>query len=92
MAKLWRIQPHDPTRLVALERAAKVPAVVAQLLLCRGIHDARLAREFLDAKLTTLRDPEDLPGVTGAADRIMAAIAAGRRIVIYGTRSGAYRN
>ncbi|HEV3136623.1 MAG TPA: single-stranded-DNA-specific exonuclease RecJ [Pirellulales bacterium] len=84
MAKLWRIQPHDATRIVALERAAKVPAVVAQLLLCRGIHDARIAREFLDAKLTSLRDPEDLPGVSGAADRLMAAIAAGRRIVIYG--------
>ncbi len=84
MAKLWRIQPHDPTRIVALERAALVPAVVAQLLLCRGIHDGRLARDFLEAKLSSLRDPEDLPGVTGAADRIMAAIAAGRRIVIYG--------
>ncbi|MBI3840293.1 MAG: single-stranded-DNA-specific exonuclease RecJ [Planctomycetia bacterium] len=84
MAKLWRIQPHDPTRILALERAASVPAVVAQLLLCRGIHDAQVAREFLEAKLTSLRDPEDLPGMTAAADRIMAAIAAGRRIVIYG--------
>ncbi len=84
MAKQWRIQPHDPARIVALERAAAVPAVVAQLLLCRGIHDPRVARDFLEARLTTLRDPEELPGLTGAADRMMAAIAAGRRIVIYG--------
>ena len=84
MAKLWRIQPHDPSRIVALERSAAVPAVVAQLLLCRGISDPAMARDFLDAKLTSLREPEDLPGVTDAADRIMAAIAGSRRIVIYG--------
>jgi single-stranded-DNA-specific exonuclease len=84
MGKQWRIHPHDPARIVAMERAAKVPAVVAQLLVCRGIHDARVARDFLDARLGSLRDPEDLPGMPEAADRIIAAIAAGRRIVIYG--------
>ncbi len=84
MAKRWRIQPHDPVRIMALERAAAVPAVVAQLLLCRGIHDARLARDFLEARLGNLRDPDELPGVNAAADRIMAAIAGARRIVIYG--------
>ena len=51
---------------------------------CRGIDDPRLARDFLDARLASLRDPEELPGVSAAAERIMAAIAAGRRIVIYG--------
>jgi single-stranded-DNA-specific exonuclease len=84
MAKQWRIHPHDPARIVALERSAGIPAVVARLLLCRGIHDPRVARDFLDAKLASLRDPDDLPGVCPAAERIMAAIAAGRRIVIYG--------
>ncbi len=84
MAKQWRILPHDPARITALERAAGVPAVVAQLLLSRGIHDAEIARQFLAARLASLREPEDLPGVSGAADRVMAAVQAGRRIVIYG--------
>ena len=84
MAKQWRIHPHDSARIVALERSAAVPAVVAQLLLCRGIHDPRVARDFLEARLASLRDPEELPGLTDAADRITAAVAAGRRIVIYG--------
>jgi single-stranded-DNA-specific exonuclease len=84
MAKHWRIQPHDAARIIALERSAAVPAVVAQLLVCRGIHDAQTARDFLDAKLTSLRDPGELPGANDAADRIMAALGAGRRIVIYG--------
>ncbi len=84
MAKLWRIHPHDAARIAALERAAAVPAVVAQLLICRGIDEAGRARDFLDVRLASLRDPEALPGAADAADRLLAAVAAGRRIVIYG--------
>ncbi len=84
MAKHWRIHPHDSARIVALERAAAIPAVVAQLLICRGISDPCAAGDFLDAKLSSLRDPEELPGLPAAADRIMAAISAGRKIVVYG--------
>ena len=84
MAKKWRIQPHDRGRILDLERAAGVSAVVAQLLVCRGIHDPISVRSFLDARLDSLRDPEELPGLPAAADRIMAAIASGRKIVIYG--------
>ena len=84
MPKRWRIHPHRPERIAALERAAGVPAVVAQLLLCRGIDDPLAARSFLDPKLSGLRDPEELPGAAEAADRIVAAAQAKRRIVIYG--------
>jgi single-stranded-DNA-specific exonuclease len=84
MAKQWRIAPHDPARIAALERAASLPAVVAQLLICRGIHDAQLAHDFLDARLSTLRDPAELPGADQAATLIVAAIKASRKIVIYG--------
>ncbi len=84
MAKHWRIHPHDPARILALERSAAVPAVVAQLLFCRGIHDPERARNFLEPRLTELRDPEQLPGLSVAADHITAAVAAGRRIVVYG--------
>ncbi len=84
MAKRWRIASHDPDRIMALQRAAKVPAVVAQLLICRGIVDAGPAREFLDPKLSGLRDPELLPGARQAAKQLAAAVAAGHRIVVYG--------
>jgi len=84
MAKRWRIHPHDPDRIAALERAARVPAVVAQLLVCRGITDPDVARVFLDPKLSALRDPDLLPGCTEAAQRVHAAISAGRHIAVYG--------
>ncbi len=84
MGKNWRIFPHDADRITQLERTAEIPAVVAQLLVCRGILDPRDARVFLDAKLADLRDPEQLPGIDAAADRIHAAIQSRRPITIYG--------
>jgi single-stranded-DNA-specific exonuclease len=84
MAKRWRIHPHDPDRIAALERAVRIPAVLAQLLVCRGTFDADSARCFLQPKLSALRDPELLPGCTQAAERIHAAIKDHQRIVIYG--------
>ena len=84
MGKHWRIFPHDADRIARLENTAEIPAVVAQLLVCRGILDPGDARQFLDAKLANLRDPELLPGIKHAADRIHAAIQSGHRITIYG--------
>jgi single-stranded-DNA-specific exonuclease len=84
MPKRWRIATYDPARVAALERAAGIPAVVAQLLLGRGICDGDRARHFLDAKLSGLRDPEELPGNVQAAALIHNAIRDGRRITVYG--------
>jgi single-stranded-DNA-specific exonuclease len=84
MSKRWRIHPHDSDRIAALQRAAGIPAVVAQLLVCRGVSDPAIARDFLDPKLSALRDPSLLPGCDEAARRLHAAVAAGRRIAIYG--------
>jgi single-stranded-DNA-specific exonuclease len=84
MAKRWHIRSHDPVSIAALQRAAGVPDVVAQLLICRGITDPSKARSFLDPKLTDLYDPETLPGCAAAARRIHAAVADRQRIVIYG--------
>jgi single-stranded-DNA-specific exonuclease len=84
MPKFWRIAPHDPARIADLERSAGVSSVVAQLLLARGIHDPVDARQFLDPKLTGLRNPDSLPGAARAADLLYEAARQKRRITIYG--------
>jgi len=84
MAKRWLIRPHDANRIRQLEQAAQVPAIVAQLLLGRGIVEAEAAQPFLEAKLSSLRDPHLLAGVEEAAQRIMSAVREQRRITIYG--------
>ncbi|MFM9117039.1 MAG: single-stranded-DNA-specific exonuclease RecJ [Planctomycetota bacterium] len=83
-SKRWRVRPHDAARVSQLERLARVSPVVAQLLLARGVERPDDVAHFLDVKLTGLRDPEHLPGVTAAADRIMEMVRARQRIVVYG--------
>jgi len=82
--KRWRFQPHDAERIGRLEQAAGVSPIVAQLLIGRGVYEAEQARTFLDAKLTGLREPDLLPGVPDAADRIYSAVQGKRKIVVYG--------
>ncbi len=84
MPKRWRIFPHDPQRIAALQQSAGVPSVLAQLLVCRGIHAADEVQSFLQPKLSCLRDPGELPGATEAARRLARAVADGKRIVVYG--------
>ena len=84
MATRWRILPFERDRISALSRAAGVSPLVAQVLLNRGIQEPERARAFLEARLNGLNDPEGLPGVAEAADRVVKAVKDGRAIVIYG--------
>lgn len=82
--KTWQLRPADPAASRSLAVAAKTSQVVAQLLLNRGVTDAAAARAFLDAPLAGLHPPDLLPGATEAADRIVRAVIAGRRVCVYG--------
>ena len=84
MSTRWKLRPFDADRVRALACEAGLSPLVAHLLLNRGVSDAESARTFLDARLTSLHDPATLPGASEAADRIVAAVRAGRKIVIYG--------
>ncbi|MEM9643614.1 MAG: single-stranded-DNA-specific exonuclease RecJ [Planctomycetota bacterium] len=84
MKRAWRVIPHDADRVELLMRSARLPAVVAQLLVSRGVYDKDAATRFLDTKLSGLRDPELLPGIPAATERIMQAVANDDPIVVYG--------
>ena len=84
MPKCWRILPHDRALVAAIERSAGVSAIAARLLAARGLSDATQVRSFLTAKMADLRDPDLLPGIPAAADRLLAAARSRRPIVVYG--------
>ncbi len=84
MTTRWHFRPFDSDRIAALSREANVFPLVAQLLINRGVVDASAVASFFDRRLAGLHDPETLPGVVEAADRIVAAIRDHRKIVIYG--------
>ena len=84
MPKRWQLEPHDDAAVGRLERAVGVSSIVARLLVARGLTDPDAVRTFLAGKMADLRDPDLLPGVPAAAERILAAVRAGRPIVVYG--------
>lgn len=84
MTLRWRLKPFEPDQILALARGAGISPLVAHLLINRGIEQPERAAAFLQAKLSGLNDPESLPGVPEAAERIVRAIRQDRPIVIYG--------
>lgn len=84
MQKQWKLLPQDHSRVEHLARQARIPDVVAQLLVSRGVYDVGAVKKFLDVKLSDLRDPLDLPGVPEAVAVIAPAIRSKTPIVIYG--------
>jgi single-stranded-DNA-specific exonuclease len=84
MPKRWRLANCDPPSVAALQQAAGLPTVVAQLLIARGIDTPAAAKDFLHPKLSGLRDPAELPGTTQAAEILFAAVQAQQKITIYG--------
>jgi len=79
----WKVADPHPDA-AELGRRLKVSALVAQVLLNRGISDPQIAADFLQPSLHHLHPPEKIAGLTVAAGRIAAAIARGEPIVIYG--------
>src|SRR5262245_54192581 len=82
--KRWRLLPHDRVAIESLARGMNVSPLLAQLLLNRRLADPHQAARFLASPLSGLHEPELLPGVPEAVERLMAAVAANKRICIYG--------
>ncbi len=84
MAKSWRFAPHDTAVVGRLSRELNCSPLLALVLAARGYATGEAARGFLKADIGDLHAPSLLPGVDEAAERIVAAIKAGRQITIYG--------
>jgi single-stranded-DNA-specific exonuclease len=82
--KLWHLLPHDPAAIDQLSRTLRVAPIVAQLLLNRKLHEPVHAERFLSAPLSGLYEPERLPGVVEATERIWNALQQKRPICIFG--------
>ncbi|QDU38503.1 Single-stranded-DNA-specific exonuclease RecJ [Maioricimonas rarisocia] len=84
MPRPWQFAPHDRGIITRLTREMQCSPLLAQVLASRGYESGDEANAFLVAKIGDLHDPGLLPGVSEAADRIVSAVKAGRRVTIYG--------
>ena len=67
-----------------MAQAARLPLVVAELLVARGISDTHAAHEFLNPDASQLHDAMLMRGMDRAVERVERAIAAREPILLYG--------
>jgi single-stranded-DNA-specific exonuclease len=76
-------EPH-PGEAAALAKAARLPLVLAELLVARGVRQASEAFAFLNPEAAHLHDPLLMLGMTAAVERVEAAIASREPVLLYG--------
>lgn len=84
MSKRWIVREGDAGRAGVLARSLGVSAVVAELLVARGYGDEEAARRFLYPSLEHLHEPDLMLGMKAAVERVLRAIDAGEKILVYG--------
>jgi single-stranded-DNA-specific exonuclease len=81
----WVLHPnHSPEAAAALAGALGAPLAMAHALVNRRVGREDAARRFLDPVLEDLHDPGEMRDLEAAAERILAAIERGERILVQG--------
>ena len=80
----WTLPTCPNENAAALARDAKIPPLIAGLLIARDVRTPAEAEHFLHPCIEHLLDPFSMLGMDRAVDRIRQAIAAREPILIYG--------
>jgi single-stranded-DNA-specific exonuclease len=80
----WLLAESHPETSASLAREARLPIVLAELLVARGITTAAEAFAFLNPEPAHLHDPFLMLGMSVAVERLERAIAAREPILLYG--------
>ncbi|HEX8338328.1 MAG TPA: single-stranded-DNA-specific exonuclease RecJ [Pyrinomonadaceae bacterium] len=80
----WVPRREDAPEPSTLARSVGVSAVVAGVLAARGVETDTAARALLAPSLEQLHDPFLMLGMREAVGRVLRAVDAGERILVYG--------
>ena len=86
----WKLKPQfAPLQTQTLQdqlasKAGAFPQVLASVLLQRGIADLGLAKVYLQPRADQMHEPFAMRDMDKATQRILQALAAGERLLIYG--------
>ncbi len=83
-AQRWRIVDTNQEAVAELAREARLPEVLAALLVERGIKRADEAFVFLNPEMAHLHDPLRMRGMRSAVERLERAIAQHEPVLLYG--------
>jgi len=80
----WSLAPAQPLLAGQLAQQLRLPPLLAQCLLNRGLSDAAIINPFLEPRLKHLADPFLLPNMQTAVERLFQAREAKEGLVIFG--------
>ena len=80
----WAFAEPHPDEAAALAKAARLPQVLAELLVARGITQPAEAFSFLNPEAAHLHDPMLMLGMNAAVARLERAIASREPVLLYG--------
>jgi len=82
--KLWKTLDVDREAATLLSQETDLPAPIAALCIHRGFSDAAGVDRLLCPRLSDFCDPNELPDMPVAVERVWDAIDASQLIVVYG--------
>lgn len=82
--KEWKFKEADSHQIESLTSTLKISPLVARLLVQRGLNDPGRAKEFLFNTLKDLPSPFLMKGMDLAVTRLVSAIRANEKILVYG--------
>ncbi|RCX17959.1 exonuclease RecJ [Anaerobacterium chartisolvens] len=82
--KLWLCRSVCDEDIDRVAEEAGISRLLATILLGRGMSDPEGIKEFMDPRMDGLNDPFLFNGMDRATERIIKAVKANERIVIYG--------
>jgi single-stranded-DNA-specific exonuclease len=81
----WVVQPEPDHKIVnRLSHELGVPEIACRILAARSIIDPEIARSFLNPNLNDLFDPFRMSQMDIAVERVIQALKANERMMIYG--------
>jgi single-stranded-DNA-specific exonuclease len=80
----WILNESHPNEAEALAKAARLPHVLAELLVSRGITEPHEAFAFLNPETAHLHDPLRMLGMAAAVERLERAVAKREPVLLYG--------
>lgn len=84
MHRKWLVNRTNPEYIEYLSKSASVSPVLAQILINRGLKKPQDIHDFLNAVISNLSDPFELPGLKTAVERIEEALKRNERVLVHG--------
>ncbi|MCX5780514.1 MAG: single-stranded-DNA-specific exonuclease RecJ, partial [Firmicutes bacterium] len=84
MQTIWEIKQYDDQATVEISQQLQISCLTAGLMVQRGIKGVEEARSFLYADPASLTEPGLMQDMAAAVERIISAIAAQEKVIIYG--------